>query len=48
LWASIYKDDNISFPNSKMTDKIDTWKLFFDGSCTKDQKASTGIVLKDP
>jgi ribonuclease HI len=31
-----------------MSDKIDTWKLFFDGSCAKDQKAGASIVFKDP
>jgi ribonuclease HI len=31
-----------------MSNKTDTWKLFFDGSCAKDQKEGAGIILKDP
>jgi ribonuclease HI len=31
-----------------MDDKDTEWKLFFDGSCSKNQGAGAGVVLEDP
>lgn len=30
-----------------MTDKKDEWKLYFDGSCSKESGSSAGVVLED-